>query len=422
MEVTLWPVDKIIPYARNARKISEKAVDKVAASIKEFGWRQPIVVDKDGVIVAGHTRLLAAHKLCMEQVPVHVARNLTQAQVKAYRLMDNRSNDEAEWDMELLGPELLDLQELDLDLSLTGFDDSEIEAFLAKADASTGLTDEDAVPEIPEHPVTELGDLWILGRHRLLCGDSTVATDVEKIMNGEKANLIATDPPYLVNYTGGRHPQSWSNNEKVKDKHWDDYHDPDAAMAFYEEFLSLGLLYLAQGGVVYQWHAALMQYLVHQAWLKCGLLVHQHIVWVKDRPVLTHSHYMWQHEVAFYGWPKGKQPKRRPPANSRTVWNIDQKGDTKEEHPTQKPVELARRPIEYHTDPGGICYEPFGGSGTTMIASESTGRKCFTIEIAPRYCDVIIKRWQDFTGEEAKLESDGRTFAEHSEQRSHAAA
>jgi DNA modification methylase len=404
--VVWWPIDRPISYARNSRKIPQRAIDKVAASIQEFGFRQCIVVDKDGVIVVGHTRWLAAKKLGLREVPVHVAENLTPAQVKAYRLMDNRSHQETDWDLELLGPELEDLKSLDFDLSLTGFNQREIEALLLAPNAV-----EDDAPPLPDNAVSKPGDLWLMGTHRLLCGDSTNTEDVARLMSREKARLFACDPPYLINYKGGNHPQSWANSPDTKDKHWDDYQDPAKAVEFYVDYLRIGLAHCIDRVPVYQWHGDLRRVIVAEAWERAGLLLHQIIVWVKARPVLTRSHFMWQHEVCAYGWPTGKVPSK-PPANSHSVWTIDQIGESDGIHPTQKPVELARRPILYQTQPGDICYEPFSGSGTTIAAAELTGRRCYAMEISPAFVDVAVTRWQSLTNQTARLDGDGRTFEE----------
>ena len=404
--VVWWPIDRPISYARNSRKIPQRAIDKVAASIQEFGFRQCIVVDKDGVIVVGHTRWLAAKKLGLREVPVHVAENLTPAQVKAYRLMDNRSHQETDWDLELLGPELEDLKSLDFDLSLTGFNQREIEALLLAPNAV-----EDDAPPLPDNAVSKPGDLWLMGTHRLLCGDSTNTEDVARLMSREKARLFACDPPYLINYKGGNHPQSWANSPDTKDKHWDDYQDPAKAVEFYVDYLRIGLAHCIDRVPVYQWHGDLRRVIVAEAWERAGLLLHQIIVWVKARPVLTRSHFMWQHEVCAYGWRTGKVPSK-PPANSHSVWTIDQIGESDGIHPTQKPVELARRPILYQTQPGDICYEPFSGSGTTIAAAELTGRRCYAMEISPAFVDVAVTRWQSLTNQTARLDGDGRTFEE----------
>jgi len=401
--VCAWPIDRPIPYARNSRKIPQRAIDKVAASIKEFGFRQAIVVDKDGVIICGHTLWLAAKKLGLREVPVHVAENLTPAQVKAYRLMDNRSHQETDWDLELLGPELEDLKGLDFDLALTGFEQREIDALLL------GPNDAEDDAPLPDVPTAKTGDLWLLGPHRLQCGDSTNTADVARLMNHEKARLFASDPPYLINYKGGNHPQSWANSPETKDKHWDDYQDPAKAVEFYVDYLRIGLQHCIDRVPVYQWHGDLRRVIVAEAWQRAGLLLHQIIVWVKARPVLTRSHFMWQHEVCAYGWHSGKVP-AKPPANSHSVWTIDQIGESDGIHPTQKPVELARRPILYQTQPGDVCYEPFSGSGTTIAAAELTGRRCYAMEISPPFVDVAILRWQGLSNQPARLEGDGRTF------------
>ncbi len=266
---------------------------------------------------------------------------------------------------------------------------------------ANGLTDPDTVPEPPDEPISKLGDLWLLGGHRLLCGDSTKAEDVGRLMAGEKAALMATDPPYLVNYQGDNHPESWQNKATVKDKHWDDYHDTSAASDFFYAFLAAALPHLDPDAAVYQWHAILRQSVIEDVWNRIGLHVHQVLIWVKSRSTLTRSHYMWQHEPALYGWLEGHQPSKRPPVASRSVWEIDQKGESDGIHPTQKPVEIFSRPIEYHTERGDVCYEPFSGSGTQIVAAERLGRRCYAVEMEPRYVDVAVLRWEEFTGEKA---------------------
>jgi DNA modification methylase len=224
-------------------------------------------------------------------------------------------------------------------------------------------------------------------------------------MNGQKASLLATDPPYLVDYFGGNHPASKGNKGKPgKDKHWDEYVDPEASVEFFRSFLSLALEHLKPNSAIYQWHAHRRQALVEQAWHQCGLLVHQQIIWLKARGVLTHSHYLWSHEPCFYGWREGRPPSRKPPSNQRTVWELDQQGSSMNIHPTQKPLELFMRPIEYHTEPGDICYEPFLGSGTQLIAADKLGRVCYALEREPQYMDVAVLRWEAFTGEKARKE------------------
>jgi DNA modification methylase len=418
LDVDLWPIDRPIPCARNARLCPQSAIDMVAASIQEFGFRQPIVVDEEGVIICGHTRLLAARKLRLEAVPVHVAVGLTAAQVKAYRLMDNRSNQETSWDSELLSLELEELAGLGCDLALTGFSNEELTALLASA--TEGLCDPDEVPELPEEPVSRLGDLYLLGSHRLLCGDSTDPAQVRRLMAGRRASLMATDPPYLVDYDGGNHPQTWGKDGRAispeeKTRHWDTYTDPQQAVEFYAAFLRTALdEALTKRPVLYQWFAAMRVELVLQAWRANGLLAHQILIWAKSRPVLGRCHYMWDYEPAVYGWIEGRQPEveSRPPNNARCVWQIDQREGTEagagHDHPTMKPVELILRTIDYHTEPAALIYEPFAGSGTALIAAEMTGRACYAMELSPAFVDVVVQRWERFTGKQAVREgSDG---------------
>ena len=235
-----------------------------------------------------------------------------------------------------------------------------------------------------------------------MCGDSTNTDDVARLMDGHKASLLSTDPPYLVDYSGGNHPASKANKGNPKrDKHWDEYVDPETSVEFYRKFLALGLQYLKPNSAIYQWHAHKRQALVEEAWRACGLLLHQQIIWVKARGVLTHSHYLWAHEPCFYGWVEGQPPSKKPPSNERTVWQLDQQGSSMNIHPTQKPVELFMRPIEFHTEVGDICYEPFSGSGTQIIAAERLGRRCYAMEQEPRFVDVARMRWEAFTGEKA---------------------
>jgi DNA modification methylase len=408
LAVAWWPIQRPLPYAKNPRLVPEAAIVKVAASLTEYGWRQPLVVDKEGVIIVGHTRLLAAQRLGLTQVPVHVAGDLTPAQAKAYRLTDNRSAQETSWDYELLPLEIGDLADADYDLDVLGFDPDELASLLAQPTA--GLCDPDEVPEPPAEPISKPGDLWLLGAHRLLCGDATKAKDVRRLMNGERAALMATDPPYLVDYTGGCHPQSWGNGGKragrdVATKRWDAYREHDQAVAFYAAFLKAALKQaLTADAAVYQCYAILRSEFIWQAWREVGLLPHQVVVWKKSRAVLTHSWFLWDFEPLMVGWPQGHQPQRKPPAETKAVWEIASTEGNEAAiscHPTVKPVELIRRPIEWHTTPGGLLYEPFLGSGTALIAAEEMGRVCYALELSPSFVDVAVTRWQNFTGGEA---------------------
>lgn len=293
-----------------------------------------------------------------------------------------------------------------------GFSDDEYRQALA-AIGETGLAAEPPLPEVPATPVSRRGDLWVLGEHRLLCGSSTEAADVARLMGEDRAVLLATDPPYLVDYQGGNHPQSWVNKPDVKDKHWDDYVDPTTGLQFFADWLRCALAHSVERVPVYQWHAARRQALVEEAWRANGLLVHQTLIWVKARPVLGRCHFMSQYEPCFYGWPEGRMPERgrKPPANQSTVWHIDQQGEQDGIHPTQKPVAIFSGPLQWHARAGEVVLEPFSGSGTQLVAAEQTGRRCRAMELAPQFVDVGVRRWEQLTGREAVLDGDGRTFA-----------
>lgn len=419
LSIEWWPLERPLPYARNARVCPDEAIAKVAGSIREFGFRNPILVDGEGIIIAGHTRLLAAQRLDLSEVPVIVCADLSPAKVKALRLADNRTAQETSWDDELLAIELEELLGLDLDLAQTGFDSDEIAALLAEP--TEGLTGEDEAGPVPEIPTSQAGDLWLLGKHRLLCGDSTSEDDVKRLMDGRLAVLMATDPPYLVDYVGGSHPASEANEGAAsKDKHWDTYIDHEHSVEFYVDFLNAALRNALTGNAaVYQCYGIMRTEVIWQAWREVGLLAHQVLIWKKTRSVLTYSWYMWDYEPLLVGWPEGHQPKMHPPADARAVWEIESKIEDAPGslHPTMKPVELIRRPILYHTKPGGLIYEPFSGSGTAIIAAENTGRACCAMEQSPAFVDAAVLRWEAYTGESATLEGDGRTFAAVAQER-----
>jgi DNA modification methylase len=424
MEVALWPIEKVTPYARNARKIPPQAVDKVAASIKEFGWRQPIVLDQEGVIVCGHARLLGAQKLGLTEVPVHVATELSPAQIKAYRLMDNRSHQESSWDDELLAIELAELKDLAVDLGLTGFDDHELDALFAGQ--STGLTPEDDVPPVPEVPVSRPGDLWLLGsgsrQHRVLCSDATSPEAVARLLGKRKPSLMVTDPPYGIELDtewrdraglNGCGPAEPSYMKKRTEGHTETSISGDTVADWSHAFELVPSLQVA-----YVWHASKFTREVLDGLLRIGFLHHQQIIWNKGRTVLTRTHYWFQHEPCWYVRKKNA-PWFGEPGENSTIWNspspkfiMGGSDEEKFDHPTQKPVELMRRPILNHTKRGELVYEPFLGSGTTLMAAEMTERVCLGLELDPKYVDVIVQRWQSFTGKEATLDGDGRTFAQ----------
>lgn len=366
-----WPIAKVIPYARNARVIPQSAIDKVAASIQEFGWQQPIVVDKKGVIVVGHTRLLAAHKLGLAKVPVHVADSLTPAQVKTYRILDNRSNQESTWDMELLIPEILELGDLGIDLGLTGFDPLEIASFV---ESTEGLTDPDEVPEVPAVPVSQPGDLWILGRHRLLCGDATSKDAVERLMDGESEHAIVTDPPYGVGVDYGLFEDSKENVTKL-------------IHGIVPRILKAPCAVLTTG-------VPLMWLYPQPAWV---------MAWIHPAGNgMCSWGFSTMHLILAYG----KDPYLAASLGSRPdslICATDR--ENCEGHPVAKPMKVWEWLVERVTPyANAIVLDLFGGSGTTLIACEKLGRIARLMELDPAYCDVIVNRWEAFTGNKATRE------------------
>lgn len=396
------PAAALIPYARNARTHSDRQVAEIAASIREFGWTNPVLVDGDNGIIAGHGRVLAARKLGIADVPVIELAGLSEAQKRAYVIADNKLALNAGWDEELLALEFGDLASLGFDLSLTGFGEDEIGILLNRG--NEGLTDPDDVPEVPAQAVSRLGDVWLLGKHRLVCGDSTNAEDVAKALNGVKPHLLVTDPPYGVSYDPSWR-ERFGDGDIAKGKVLnDDRADWREAWALFP------------GDVAYVWHGALHARTVAESLEACGLAIRSQIIWDKTRLVIGRGDYHWQHEPAWYAVRKGSKGHWAGDRKQTTVWQIPhRKSDSG--HGTQKPVECMRRPIENNSSPGQAVYEPFCGSGTTIIAAEMSGRACHAIELDPAYVDVAVKRWQDFTGKETIHESDGRSFAQHAAER-----
>lgn len=390
MKIELRPLDQIKPYANNPRN-NDQAVDALVDSLREFGFRQPIVVDNFGVIIVGHTRYKAATKLGLAKVPVHVATDLTEAQVKAYRLADNATNEIATWNYEMLPIELAALQSMDFDLNLLGFDDEELKRIMS-GDIKQGLCDPDEVPACPEMPVTQPGDLWLLGEHRLLCGDSTNAEDVARLLGDRVPFLMVTDPPYGVDYDPQwRHEEGLNKSDRIGKVTNDDRADwTDAYKLF-------------PGHVAYVWHAGRFAAELVANLKDADFEVRTQIIWRKPRFVISRGHYHWQHEPAWYAVRPGGSAKWCGDRSQSTVWDIAQKDDTGEtNHGTQKPVECMRRPIRHHGTRDDDVYDPFIGSGTTIIAAEQLGRRCFGMEISPNYCDQSVQRWENFTGKKAK--------------------
>lgn len=398
MLIEMRGVDEIKPYSGNPRR-NAGAVGAVARSIQEFGFKVPIIVDAEGTIICGHTRLLAAQKLGMTALPVHVARELTPEQVRGLRIADNQVSSIATWDDELLARELADLKSLGVDLDILGFDDSEI-ARLLEPGLEVGETAPDDVPEPPPVALTQRGDVWLLGKHRLMCGDSTNGADVDRLMDGKKAAICATDPPFLVDYTGDRPNDSGKDWSAV-------YHEIDIkdADGFFRGVFTNVLRVIKPKAAIYCWHAHKRQALISKVWDELDILDHQQVVWVKPTPVFGRVYWHFRHEPCMLGWRRGSQPEHDSDHTFNSVWEIDWEGKSRivgNEHPTSKPVEIFARPIRKHTKPGDVCFEPFSGSGSQLIACEREGRRCYAMEIEPVFVDVAVRRWEDFTGKKAE--------------------
>jgi len=389
---------------RNPRTHSAAQIEQIARSIAAFGWTNPVLIDEEARIIAGHGRLEAARKLGMAEVPTITLAGLDDAQKRALVIADNALALNAGWDSELLALELGELGAAGFDVSLIGFSDDEMAAILA--DRTEGLTDPDDVPEVPAEPVTALGDVWVLGRHRLICGDATVATDVATVLAGVQPHLMVTDPPYGVDYDAEwrsqpgvavslRHPKPGAVG-KVTNDGTTDWSDAWA---------------LFPGDVVYVWHGALRATEVATNLNAAGFEVRSQIVWIKNQSVIGRGHYHWQHEPCWYAVRKSSAGHWQGDRKQTTVWQIDKPLRSEAGHSTQKPVECMKRPIENNSSPGQAVYEPFSGSGTTIIAAEMTGRSCHALEISPAYVDVAVLRWQAFTGQQAVNERTGKDFA-----------
>ena len=399
LKITYCLLAHLIPYVRNSRTHSDAQVAQIAASIREFGWTSPVLVDGDRGIIAGHGRVLAARKLGIDRVPCIELANMTESQRRAYVIADNQLAQNAGWDLDLLKIEVGDLKDAGFDVGLLGFDASMLGGLLAPAETE-GLTDPDEAPEAPTDPVSKLGDVWMLGRHRLVCGDCTDLGVVDKALNGVKPHLMVTDPPYGVEYDPKWRAKAGLNKNKSKMGAVlnDDRADWRDAWALFP------------GSVAYVWHAGRHASSVQASLEACDFDIRCQIIWSKDRFALSRGHYHWQHEPCWYAVRAGSTGSWAGDRKQSTLWQIKAREDGGVGHGTQKPVECMRRPIENNSSPGQAIYEPFSGSGTTLIAAEMTGRTCHAIELNPAYVDVAIKRWQNFTGNQATLEADGRTF------------
>lgn len=393
-KVSIKPLKDLIPYARNSRKHSNAQIDQIAASMREWGWTNPVLVDENNTILAGHGRVMAAQKLGIENCPVIIAAGWSDDKKRAYVIADNKISENSSWDEDLLKIEIDDLG--GFDVSLLGFSDKEITQLLQNAQSVDG---EDDVPEISDRVASSMGQVWLMGNHKIMCGDSTNADDVRRLLSNVRPTLMVTDPPYGVEYDA-----SWRNklnkrsdtaNGKVLN---DDQADWSAAYRLFE------------GDVGYIWHATSFQHVVYKGIIESGFEVRANIVWVKNKLTISRGHYHYQHEPCFYICRKGKSANWMGDRKQSTVWNIDKNKKSETGHSTQKPVECMRRPIVNNSSPGQVVYEPFSGSGTTIIAAELTGRSCYAIELNPDYVDVAVKRWQTLTGGEAVDSITGVSF------------
>lgn len=432
-QVMLASAADLVPNPANARTHPEAQVMQIVASIREFGFTNPLLVDMaaGGIIVAGHGRQLAVMRMVEAGetirlpngkvlpagiVPAIDCAGWSQAQRRAYTLADNALAESSGWDDALLNVELTFLDDAGFDLPLIGFSDAELDRLLALGPDDADGEDGDAstapiiIPEPPRNPVSRTGDLWLLGDHRLLCGDATSHDDVRRLMNGERAILFATDPPYLVDYDGTNHPtqnKDWSHSYGVT---WD---DSSQGPELYDRFIAAAVAEaIAEDAAWYCWHASRRQAMLEDCWTRAGAFVHQQIIWVKQRGVLTRSHYLWKHEPCFMGWRRPNRPPKVADETLPSTWEMPSfTKDERPDHPTPKPLDAFGIPMRQHVARGGLCYEPFCGSGSQIMAGEENGRRVYAMEISPAYVDVAIERWQLETGRDAILDGHGETFA-----------
>ena len=430
MQIDLWPIQRVKPYPNNPR-INDGAIEAVAGSLREFGFRQPIVVDRDGVIIVGHTRWKAAKKLALAQVPVHVATDLSPEQIKAYRIADNQTATIADWDFDLLPLELADLQAANYDLGLLGFDQDELTRIMGEQ-SQEGLCDPDDVPVPPDEATTQPGDLWLLGNHRLLCGNSSRPEDVDRLLGGATVHLVNTDPPYnvkveprsnnaiaagLSSFTNthhqsldlARHPGKAKPTQKkmrAKDRPLaNDFVTDEAFDELLDAWFGNMSRVLQPGRGFYIWggYANLGNYPPFLK--KHELYFSQGIVWDKQHPVLTRKDFMGAFEICFYGWREGASHTYLGPDNATDLWHVKKVNPQSMVHLTEKPTELAVRAMQYSSRAGENVLDSFGGSGSTLIAAEQTGRNAFLMELDMPYCDVIVQRYEQFTGKKAERET-----------------
>jgi DNA modification methylase len=405
-QIRRWPVDRLLPYAKNARLHTAADVKIIAASIRKFGFTNPILIGPDGTIIAGHGRVLAAKLLSLTEVPVMIAEGWSDEEKRAYCIADNQIAARASWDLEQLQNEISSLVKAEFDVGLLGFDTGALDE-LMKSVTQKITGDPEAVPAVPANPVTQPGDVWHLGRHRLACGDCTDCDTVATAMGGLNPSLMVTDPPYGVNYDPSWRAKATGKGIRATGKVLND------DRADWREAWTL-----FPGDVAYVWHAGLHSGVVADSLVAVGFTLRSQIIWAKNHFTLGRSDYHWQHETCLYVVREGARSHWASDRKQSTLWEITGNNATNPDrekvwgHGTQKPVEAMKRPIEHNSVPGDVIYDPFLGSGTTLIAAEMIGRTCVGLELSPAYADVIIRRWQEYTGEMAVREADGKTFAE----------
>lgn len=407
------PLKSLVPYARNSRTHSPEQVAQIAASLREFGFTNPVLIDETGGIIAGHGRVLAAQSLGMAGVPCLRLTGLSEAQKRAYVIADNKLALNAGWDEAVLAAEMQALQGMDFDLDLLGFDTESLTALLdgigQDEGHGEGLTDPDDVPAEPVVPVSKLGNVWLLGKHRLMCGDSTDSDTVNKLLGGGMPHLMVTDPPYGVEYAAG-----WRNDampEKNDPQRWKDGTGRATGAVLNDERADWKQAWeLFEGDVAYVWHTPSKTNTVLDSLQACGFKPYSLLIWAKNQLVIGRGHYHPKHEPCWYVVRKGATGHWQGDRKQTTLWEIDKPRKSETGHSTQKPIECMRKPIENNSAPGDAVYEPFSGSGTTIIAAEQTARICYAMELSPQYVDVAVTRWQNYTGKTATLEATGQTF------------
>ena len=412
LKIEQWPVETLVPCARNARTHSDAQVAQVAASIARFGFVNPILVGPDRVIIAGHARLLAARKLEMSEVPVIVLEHLSEAQRRALVIADNRLALNAGWDEEMLALELATLRDEDFSLDVLGFDDEELSRLLAAQGAAEGLTDEDSVPEVPETPVSQTTDLWNLGDHKLLVGDATVVADVQRLMGADAADCVFSDPPYNIDYQGYTKDRLRIHNDQMSAEQF---------KRFLQESFQCFRSVIKLGASLYICHSSSWQREFQNALEAAGFEVRCQIIWGKNTFAWGFGRYKFQHEPIFYCHVAGQKDSWYGNKSQSTLWE-EKKPAANRLHPTMKPVELVERALVNSSQAGDLVLDLFGGSGTTLIGCERRDRKARLMEIDPKYADVIVRRYQEYSGKSAVLDGDGRTFAETAQARLGAAA